>query len=115
MTEALIRFVAGGTIVSLFALLGDILRPKGFAGLFAAAPSVALATLSLTAATRGASYAAVEARSMMAGAVALIAYSGCCLYFLAVRHTKARPTALLALVAWAAVAIGIYCGALTSW
>jgi Protein of unknown function (DUF3147) len=39
-----VRFVAGGLIVSLFAVLGDVLRPKSFAGLFGAAPSVALAT-----------------------------------------------------------------------
>ena len=33
--------------VSLFAVAGDVLRPKSFAGLFGAAPSVALATLTL--------------------------------------------------------------------
>jgi len=38
----------GGMIVSLFASLGDVLKPKSFAGLFGAAPSVALATLGLT-------------------------------------------------------------------
>lgn len=46
--------------VSLFAMAGDILRPKGFAGLFSAAPSVALATLCLSAFTQGP--AAVPAR-----------------------------------------------------
>jgi hypothetical protein len=39
MTESLVRFLAGGTVVSAFAMLGDILRPKSFAGLFGAAPS----------------------------------------------------------------------------
>ena len=34
--------------MSLFAILGDPLKPKSFAGLFGAAPSVALATLGLT-------------------------------------------------------------------
>ena len=43
-----VRFVVGGIIISLFASLGDVLRPKGFAGLFGAAPSVALATVALT-------------------------------------------------------------------
>jgi hypothetical protein len=42
-----LRFLIGGTIVSVFALIGDVLKPKGFAGLFGAAPSVALATLGL--------------------------------------------------------------------
>ena len=44
MTEFLIRFLIGGAIVSAFAMIGDVLRPKSFAGLFGAAPSVALAT-----------------------------------------------------------------------
>jgi hypothetical protein len=42
-----VRFIAGGPIVSVFAILGDVLRPKSFAGLFSAAPSVALVTLTL--------------------------------------------------------------------
>ena len=37
--------LVGGIVVSVFAMLGDMLRPKSFAGLFGAAPSVALATL----------------------------------------------------------------------
>jgi hypothetical protein len=43
--------------------------------LFGAAPSVAPATLGLTVATEGPSYAATEARSMMAGAVAFFFYA----------------------------------------
>ena len=42
MTEYLIRFLVGGVVVSAFSMLGDLLRPKSFAGLFGAAPSVAL-------------------------------------------------------------------------
>ena len=34
MTEYVIRFLVGGIVVSAFAVLGDILRPKSFAGLF---------------------------------------------------------------------------------
>ena len=47
MTEYVIRFLAGGVVVSAFAMLGDLLRPKSFAGLFGAAPSVALTTLGI--------------------------------------------------------------------
>jgi len=39
------RFIVGGLLVSFFAVIGDGLKPKSFAGLFGAAPSVALATL----------------------------------------------------------------------
>ena len=100
----LIRFLVGGTVVCLFATAGGILRPKGFAGLFGAAPSVALATLALTTFREGTSYAALEARSMMLGAVALIIYAGGCEYLMAKRHAKAGPTSAVMLLVWAAVA-----------
>ena len=65
MKHLLLRFLIGGTLVSVFALIGDLLRPKSFAGLFGAAPSIALATLALTIATQGKEYAALEGRSMI--------------------------------------------------
>ena len=74
-SDLLARFVIGGLAVSLFALIGDVFKPKSFAGLFSAAPSVALATLWLAITKYGGAYAALEGRSMMAGAVALYVYS----------------------------------------
>jgi hypothetical protein len=32
--QLLFRFIVGGFVVSLFAVIGDVLKPKGFAGLF---------------------------------------------------------------------------------
>jgi hypothetical protein len=58
MTEYVVRFLVGGIVVSAFATLGDILSPKSFAGLFGAAPSVALATLGIAVYRHGADYAA---------------------------------------------------------
>jgi hypothetical protein len=37
----------GRYVASTFALLGDVFKPKSFAGLFSAAPSIALVTLTL--------------------------------------------------------------------
>jgi hypothetical protein len=51
--EYLLRFIAGGVVVSAFAVVGDILRPKSFAGLFGAAPSIALATILITLSQKG--------------------------------------------------------------
>lgn len=34
MSELIVRFVLGSVVVSFFAMLGDVLRPKSFAGLF---------------------------------------------------------------------------------
>ena len=73
--EYLIRFVVGGLFVSAFAALGDILRPRSFAGLFAAAPSIAIATLLITFLKEGSAYTATEARSMIIGSLALLVYS----------------------------------------
>jgi hypothetical protein len=34
MNEILLRFAIGGAVVSAFAVLGDLFKPKSFAGLF---------------------------------------------------------------------------------
>ena len=59
----------------MFAVLGDTLKPRTFAGIFGAAPSVALASLFLSHSAKGPAYVSTEARSMIAGAAALFAYS----------------------------------------
>jgi hypothetical protein len=73
--ELVIRFVVGGLIVSVFAVIGEVLAPKSFAGIFGAAPSVALATLGLTFASHPPSIVMTECRTMMIGAIGFIAYS----------------------------------------
>lgn len=108
----ILRFLVGGTIVSLSAVLGDLLRPKGFAGLFSAAPSVALGTLTLTVSSNGSRCAAIEARSMIAGEVALVAYAMACTYWLGVRRTRCAPTAVLMISLWGPVAAVLYVWAL---
>jgi uncharacterized membrane protein (GlpM family) len=85
MKELFIRFVVGGTGVSFFAVLGDLLKPKSFAGLLGAAPSVALATLSVTVLKDGKAYAQTEARSVIVGAIAFFIYA-LCVSRLLVRH-----------------------------
>jgi uncharacterized membrane protein (GlpM family) len=99
------RFVLGGLIVSLFALSGDVLRPKGFAGLFGAAPSVALATLTLTLLNDGKPYAALESRSMLAGSFAFLCYAMACVYLLSQRHTKVVVAVIGMLPAWGVCAL----------
>jgi hypothetical protein len=60
------RLVIGALIISLFAVIGHVLKPKSFAGLFGAPPSVAVAALGLTILADGKPYAALEALSMIA-------------------------------------------------
>ncbi len=108
MTEYLLRFVIGGLVVSAFAVLGDVLRPKTFAGLFGAAPSVALATLGLSVLHHGRAYAAEEARSMALGAVAFLVYAAIAAILMLRKKYQATPVALLLLLVWLALALGLW-------
>jgi hypothetical protein len=96
--ELVMRFLFGGTIVSLFAVFAEMCRPKTFAGVFGAAPSVALVSLVLAHQKQGAPYVALEARSMVAGAVALCLYSSYCV---ATSQRHKMPIWLSAVVGWA--------------
>ena len=107
MTEYVVRFLVGGAVVSAFAILGDILRPKSFAGLFGAAPSVALATLGMAVYLHGADYAAVQAQAMMAGAIALVLYSVVVCHLLIRAGLRALPATMLSLVVWLVAALGL--------
>jgi hypothetical protein len=108
MTQVLVRFLVGGMVVSAFAVIADLLKPKSFAGLFGAAPSVALATLGLTVATKGASYGATEARSMMAGAVAFFFYASFVSWVMMRYPFKALSVTLGAMPLWFAIAFGLW-------
>ncbi|UWU77865.1 DUF3147 family protein [Bradyrhizobium huanghuaihaiense] len=106
MTEYVIRFLAGGVVVSAFAMLGDLLRPKSFAGLFGAAPSVALATLGIAVHQHGAAYSVLQTQAMIAGAIALAIYSVVVYQILARARLRALPATSLSLVVWLIVAFG---------
>jgi urea transporter len=102
--EYLIRFFIGGFAVSAFAVLGDVFRPKSFAGLFGAAPSVALATLAIAFWNRRPGYAALEGRSMVIGSVALCLYSIAVCQLMKRYEVPALTATLVSLVAWTFVA-----------
>lgn len=101
--ELLIRFLVGGALVSVFALLGDLFEPKSFSGLFGAAPSVAIATLALTIHAHGAAYASTEARSMTIGALALFAYAASVSWSLQRRKGRVGPVVFAAFISWVVV------------
>jgi hypothetical protein len=105
--DYVIRFLAGGLVVSLFAVAGDVLRPKSFAGLFGAAPSVALATLTLAFWKHGGGYVATKSRSMLIGAIAFAVYSFLvCQILIRVRSSALTATAV-ATIAWLVIAVGL--------
>jgi hypothetical protein len=108
MSEVLLRFLIGGVLVSAFALLGDLFKPKSFAGLFGAAPSVALATLGLTVFTKDAAYATIEARSMVAGAIAFFVYTSFVSWLMMRYRRKALPVTVSSILLWLGVASGLW-------
>jgi len=105
--DFVIRFLVGGLVVSFFSMIGGALKPKSFAGLFAAAPSVALATISLTVLKKGTEYAAIEAQSMIIGAIAFLIYA--CLVSRALFrwNLPVLPTTSIGLVAWIGLALAL--------
>jgi hypothetical protein len=108
MAQLVLRFLAGGLIVSLLAALGDVLKPKSFAGLFGAAPSVGLATLALTIVADGKSFASTEARSMAAAAVAFFIYA-CVNGRLMMRSQwHALRSSITTLALWFALSFGLW-------
>jgi hypothetical protein len=108
LTDALVRFLIGGLVVSVFATVGGLFKPTSFAGLFGAAPSVALATLALAISKDGKVFASTECRSMMAGAAALCLYSILVSQLLCRFRLSAFKATLLAMPVWVLTAFGLW-------
>ncbi|MGW3497663.1 DUF3147 family protein [Streptomyces sp. NPDC001020] len=102
LLEILLKSFVGGLFVVGFALVAETIRPKRPAGVFAAAPSVALAGLILLVAFKGNRDAAEAARGMIAGALAFTAY--CLVDVPTLGRLGAVRGSAVALVVWFAVA-----------
>jgi hypothetical protein len=96
----------GGLFVVAFALVSEALKPKRFAGLFSAAPSVALANLAVVVATKGHGEAIASTRGMVIGAVAFTASAA--LGAAVARRLNVRMATLVVCGAWIAVALPLY-------
>jgi uncharacterized membrane protein (GlpM family) len=87
--------------VVAFALLAETLSPKRFAGVFAAAPSVALASLFVTTLHKGPEEAKRDCIGMIAGAIGFVAYA--LVAPAAMRRFGSLRGSSAALLGWAAV------------
>ena len=101
-----LKALAGGTLVVAFAILGERIRPQGLAGLLAAAPSVALASLALTVLTKGTHDTIAAATGMIVGAVALGVASLVAVD--TVRRFGALRGSILSLTAWLFTAAALF-------
>lgn len=96
------RAAVAGLLVVVFSAIGEVVKPKRFAGVFGAAPSVALANLALIVAVQGMPKAAAESRAMIAGGVAMAV--ACLVGIVAVRRLGGRWGSGAIALAWIAVA-----------
>jgi Protein of unknown function (DUF3147) len=97
-----LRGLCGGLLVMAFAVFGEMVTPKRFAGIFAAAPAVALAGMAVTLLSSGSRQVAQAGLGMIAGSVALVAY--CASAVMLVRRLGAVGGSAAALGVWAGVA-----------
>lgn len=102
----LAKTLLGGALVLAFAALSETLKPKRFAGIMAAAPSVAIAGLAIGSAAKGPLDQAQAAHTMIAGAVALAVYAAVAVVL--VRRMGAAKGAVVSGVVWIAVAVGLF-------
>lgn len=107
MAELISRFLIGGAVVSIFAVLAEVFKPKSFAGLFGAAPSIALATIGITIAHYGKAYAVTEAHSMVFGAIGFFCYASAASWFLMRLKIPALAATLALLPVWLGVSVAL--------
>jgi hypothetical protein len=108
MSIALIglKALSGGLAGGGFSLVGRAGHPKRFAGIFAAAPSVALASLALTVVVRGPEATVPYAQGMLIGSAGMFAY--CLASLFLINRFHALVGSILAWLVWFAVAGGLY-------
>jgi hypothetical protein len=99
-----VKAVNGGLFVALFAVVGEILQPKRFAGIFGASPAVALANLLIIALVKGDASARSAATGMIAGTIGLAV--ACAAAIPAVRRWGARRGSALLWSVWILVSGG---------
>jgi hypothetical protein len=102
----LAKGLIAGTFVVIFSVVSHAVAPKSFAGIFGAAPSIALASLTITVLDRGASAGKMQAFSMIFAGLAMVAY--CATAVITVDRFGALRGSIVAFVSWFVVAAAAY-------
>lgn len=89
----------------VFALISQGLSPKRYAGLFSAAPAVAIAGLVIVVIDKGAHDAHQNAVGMIAGSAGMVAYAAAVVPLL--RRIRASGAAVAGMSAWIVVAAAV--------
>jgi hypothetical protein len=106
VVPVLVKALCGGVLVLAFAALSEALTPKRFAGILAAAPSVAIAGLAVGSVAKGPHEQVAAAWSMVAGAVALAACAA--VLVPASRRWGSLRTSLAAGGVWVVAALALF-------
>ena len=101
-----LRGLAGGTLVVTFALIGEVVTPKAFSGLFSCAPSVAIASLVITVMSQSTTKARLDSIGMVVGALGMTVC--CVLAAVSIPRIHAIWGSVVAWIGWGAVALGLY-------
>ena len=97
-----LRAVIASVLVTAFAMLGDKLAPKKFAGIFSGAPSVALANLIVLAAMKGTSDVSKSLIGMIFGGIAFVVAA--CVGVIGYQRLRSLANSALILGTWGLVA-----------
>lgn len=101
-----LKGLIGGSAVVAFALLGEMVRPRGLAGIFGGAPSVALASLGVTLLASGVLASFNESLGMMAGAAAFVLW--CLLGAESVKRFGALKGSIASTAIWFVAALSLW-------
>lgn len=107
MVVLLVKGLVGGLGVVAFAAVARVVRPERLAGVFCAAPSVAVGSLAVVVIASSEHEGLVAAKGMVVGAAALV---GACLVGALVARPagwSAGPISVVTCVTWLALAAGI--------
>jgi uncharacterized membrane protein (GlpM family) len=102
VAEVALKALTGGLLVLAFAAVSKVLKPERFAGVFSAAPSVALGSLAVTLVFTGTKDLAAIGAGMAVGAAAFVVY--CLATAPLVRRFGGWKGSAGALLIWVAVA-----------
>ena len=106
VTFVVIKALNGGLFVVVFAAAAEVLKPRRFAGLLSAAPSVALANLIVIIVAKGQPAGLENSRGMLVGAIAFTVAAVCGVVL--VRHLGALRGAVGICLAWLLMAVSGY-------
>jgi hypothetical protein len=106
LTTLALKGVAGGVLVVVFAVIGEVIRPRSIAGIISGAPAVASAGLAVTVLTTGVMSAWDQSLAMIAGAAGLIVW--CLVAVDTVKRFGGWKGSLAATVVWFAVTFSLW-------